>query len=177
SVTDWLALTPTDVLTKNLRVSADALAKLPKQEVYIGQGPVPPPLPADPPPGTLKSSPLSHKYQLQAQTGRTFPGGNMRIASMREFPISTTMTGATMLLKPGALRELHWHPNADEWQYYISGRARMALFGSNGRAKTLDFGPGDVGYVPRGFGHYVENIGEEDCRVLVLFNSGTYQEI
>jgi oxalate decarboxylase len=174
SVSDWLALTPPEVLAKNLRVPAATFAAFPKKEVYIGQGPVPPPHPAE---GSLKSSPQTHKYRLQAQAPRTFPGGELRIASAKEFPMSATMTGATMVLKPGALRELHWHPNADEWQYYVSGRARMALFGSGGRAKTLDFGPGDVAYVPRGFGHYIENIGEEDCRVVLVFNSGTYQEV
>jgi oxalate decarboxylase len=177
SVSDWLALTPPEVLAKNLRVPPETFAAFPKREIYIGQGPVPPPLPEDPPAGSLKSSPLSHKYRLQAQAPRTFPGGELRIASAKEFPISTTMTGATMLLKPGALRELHWHPNADEWVYFVSGRARMALFGSGGRAKTLDFGPGEVAYVPRGFGHYIDNIGEEDCRMVLIFNSGSYQEI
>jgi len=75
------------------------------------------------------------------------------------------------------LREPHWHPHADEWQYYIKGRARMTVFGSAGRARTEEFNPGDAGYVPRGYGHYIETIGEEPLRVLIGFNSGEYQEI
>jgi oxalate decarboxylase len=82
-----------------------------------------------------------------------------------------------MRLKPGALRELHWHPNADEWQYFISGRARVTVFASGGRASTNDFEAGDVGYAPMGYGHYLENIGKEDCRILFVFNSGEYQDI
>jgi oxalate decarboxylase len=177
SVTDWLALTPPDVLARNLDVPASTFADFPKKEVYIGKAKVPPPHLPEPKPGTVRSSSLSHKYQLLAQEPRKFPGGTMRVVSSREFPISTTMTGALMTLDPGALRELHWHPNADEWQYIISGRARIGLFGSSGRAKALDFNPGDVAYLPRGFGHYVDSIGEEECKILVLFNSGTYQEI
>jgi oxalate decarboxylase/phosphoglucose isomerase-like protein (cupin superfamily) len=61
----------------------------------------------------------------------------MRLVPEREFPISTTMTGALMRIKPGALRELHWHPNADEWQYYLAGRGRMSVFGSNGRVSAI----------------------------------------
>ena len=87
------------------------------------------------------------------------------------------MTGVVLDLKPGGLREPHWHPNADEWQYYIEGRARMTVFGSGGRARTEEFKPGDAGYVPRGYGHYVENVGDEPLRVLIGFNSGDYQEI
>ena len=102
----------------------------------------------------------------------------MRLVSQREFPISTTMTGALMRIKPGGLRELHWHPNADEWQYYIGGSAahdRVRL--ARPRLRTEDFDAGDVGYVPQGFGHYIENIGDTNCRLLLAFNSGTYQEI
>ena len=88
----------------------------------------------------------------------------MRIVSEREFPISTTMTGALLTIKPGGLRELHWHPNAAEWQYYLKGSARMTVFGSHGRARTDDFVAGDVGYVPQGYGHYIENTGSDDAR-------------
>jgi oxalate decarboxylase len=106
-----------------------------------------------------------------------FAGGEERRVSSLEFPISTTMTGVVLDLKPGALRELHWHPNADEWQYYVTGNARMTVFGSNGRVRTEDFHQGDAGYVPRGYGHYIENVGDEPVRVLIGFNSGDYQEI
>src|SRR5262249_8691841 len=97
--------------------------------------------------------------------------------SQRQFPISTTVTGALMQIKPGALREPHWHPNADEWQYYISGRARMTVFGSHGRVRTEEFNAGDVGYVPQGYGHYIENIGNEDVELLIALNNGTYESI
>ena len=82
-----------------------------------------------------------------------------------------------MRIKPGGMRELHWHPNADEWQYYIGGRARMSVFGSHGRVRTEEFNAGDVGYVPQGYGHYIENIGNEDVELLIALNNGTYESI
>ncbi len=30
-------------------------------------------------------------------------------------------------IEPGAMRELHWHPHADEWQYYLEGAAEMGV--------------------------------------------------
>jgi len=87
------------------------------------------------------------------------------------------MTGALMRIKPGGLRELHWHPNADEWQYYIKGRGRMTVFGSHGRARTDEFDAGDVGYVPQGYGHYIENVGSGDLELVIVFNNGTYESI
>src|SRR5580704_9398945 len=45
---------------------------------------------------------------------------------------------------PGGMRELHWHQNANEWQYYLGGKGRMTVLGSGWRARTMDFGAGDV---------------------------------
>ncbi|HWZ59105.1 MAG TPA: cupin domain-containing protein [Gemmatimonadaceae bacterium] len=176
SITDWMALTPASVLAKNFGTSAATFANLPKKEVYIGTGRVPAPLPLDPPPGSDREGSLTHRYRLLAQVPKEFPGGTLRVASSVEFPISTTMTGAFMTLKPGALRAMHWHPNADEWQYWLSGRGRVTLFGSSGRARTEDIGPGQVVYIPRGFGHHIESTGPDEAHIIIGFNSGIYQE-
>ena len=126
---------------------------------------MPPPLPADPRPASLNAGAAHPSLPAAGAAPETYPGGTLRLVSEREFPISTTMTGALMRIKPGGLRELHWHPNADEWQYYINGRGRMTVFGSHGRARTEEFGAGDVGYVPQGYGHYIENVGTEDLEL------------
>jgi oxalate decarboxylase len=177
SISDWVGHTPPEVLAKNFGVPASTFANFPKREVYIAKGPVPPPLPADPAPGTINPGTLTHRYRLLGQRPDTYPGGTNRLVSQREFPISTTITGALMRIKPGGMRELHWHPNADEWQYYIGGRARMSVFGSNGRVRMEEFNAGDVGYVPQGYGHYIENAGSEDLELLIVLNNGTYESI
>jgi oxalate decarboxylase len=100
-----------------------------------------------------------------------FAGGTMRVVSEREFPISSTMTGALLVIKPGGLRELHWHPIAEQWQYYLKGKGRMTVFGSHGRARTDDFAAGDVGYVPQGFGHNIENIGDADLEIVLVLTT------
>jgi oxalate decarboxylase len=172
SFSDWLGHTPPEVLAKNLHLSAETIAKLPKKEVYFARGQVPAALPA------RRSIPrLTHRYALGAQQARTFHGGELRLVTVKEFPIATTMCGGTMSLEPGALRELHWHPNADEWQYVIRGQMRMTVFASSGRASTVELTEGDVGYVPRGYGHYLENTGKSPMRVLLVFNAGDYQDI
>ncbi|MGH6736465.1 MAG: cupin domain-containing protein [Methyloceanibacter sp.] len=176
SITDWLGHTPHDVLAKNFGLPESAFANFPDHEVYIAKGPVPP-LPEDPTPGSLNAPPLTHRYRLLAQAPEPFPGGTMRIASEMEFPISSTMTGALLTIAPGGMRELHWHPNAAEWQFYLKGTAQMTVFGSHGRARTDQFGVGDVGYVPQGYGHYIENTGKDDLEVIVVLNNGTYQSI
>ena len=171
SISDWLGHTPADVLARNFGLPTSTFADFPKSEVYIATGPVPAALPQEPAPGSLNQVPLSHRYQLLAQAPERFAGGTMRVVSEREFPISSTMTGGLLVIKPGGLREMHWHPNAAEWQYYLKGNGRMTVFGSHGRARTDDFAAGDVGYVPQGFGHYIENTGETDLEVVLVLTT------
>ena len=78
---------------------------------------------------------------------------------------------------PGALRELHWHPGSDEWQYVIAGELSVTLFGSGGRFRTARLGAGDVGYIPRGYGHSIENVGTTPARILIGFNTARYEAI
>jgi oxalate decarboxylase len=177
SITDWMSRTPADVLTQNLNLSLADVARLPKEEVYIVQGDVPPDsLPAL---RNVDQNPAqhSHKYRLGASTPLTFSGGSERVVTARQFPISTTITGVVMTLRPGGLRELHWHPNADEWQYYIKGRAQIGVFSAHGHYSEEEFSPGQVGFIDRGFGHYIKQIGNEETQILIAFNSPDYQEI
>jgi oxalate decarboxylase len=177
SSTDWTAHTPIEVLSKSLNVPPSSLAGLPKGEAYIVPGPAPPPLIGDRPATLQPLSPLSHTYRFSAQPIETFPGGTIKIVTAEEFPASTTISGALIDLEPGGLREPHWHPNAAEWFYILAGQLRVTLFGSQARARTETFNTGDVGYIPQGYGHYLENVGNGHCRILLGFNDGDYQQI
>ncbi len=177
SITDWIAHTAPHILSRNLGLPESAFAQFPKKEVYIGPGKIP----ATPVEafrnGELQPSQAQHKFRLDKMAPRVLEGGEERIVSSREFPIQTTMTAVRMDLKPGAMREMHWHPHADEWQYYVSGGARVTIFGSHGRVRTEEFKPGQVAFIKQGYGHYVEQIGDQPTRILILFNSGVYEEI
>jgi len=177
SITDWMARAPANVLSQDLSLPLDVVAALPKKEVYIVQGEVPP---ADPPAAlnpNLEPSQLRHKFRLGAAPLQSFAGGTERLVSQQQFPISSTITGVLLTLRPGGLRELHWHPNADEWQYYVSGRSEIGIFGANGKYRQDEFGPGQVAFIDRGFGHYIRQIGSEETKILIAFNSPDYQEI
>jgi oxalate decarboxylase len=103
--------------------------------------------------------------------------GEVRVVDSKTFPISKTIAAAKVTIKPGGMRELHWHQNANEWQYYIQGQARMTVFFNAATAQTANFAAGDVGFVPRTFGHYVENTGDTDLIVLELFKSDRYMDL
>lgn len=178
SITDWVGHAPPELLAKNFNVPADTFKNFPKEEVYFARGPIPPaqqPLPLQ---GALTSTPETHKYRMLAQEPHSVhKGGREWRVGAERFPISKTITGVILDLEPGGLRELHWHPNADEWQYIIDGQVSVTMFGSHGRFRTETLNKGDVGYIPQGYGHSIENIGKKVSRILIAFNSGHYQAI
>jgi oxalate decarboxylase len=153
------------------------LAKFPKKEVYIGPGEVPKTILEEFRLSSSQTSQFAHKYRLDMQAPHVFEGGVEYIVQQKDFPIQTTFTAAKMILQPGALREMHWHPHADEWQYYLSGQARMTVFGSHGRIRTEDYKKGNVGFCPQGYGHYIEQVGDQPTELLILFNHPEFQEI
>jgi len=172
SITDWLSQTPREIVSKNLQVNAEDLLDLPDKEVYITG--IKEKLVSK----KLNSTPLTHKYSLLSQNPlKDCDGGKLWLVSSKEFPISSTISGGILTLKPEALRELHWHPNADEWLYVISGKVRLTVFASSGLSSVEELSEGDIGYTPMGYGHSIENTGDKDCRLLIVFNSGTYEEI
>jgi oxalate decarboxylase len=178
--TQWMAHTPVEVLTKNFGVPAAGFQPIPMHELYIFQSQVPGPLnpgqqAAKGQPG---STPESFSYRLlQQKPSFTSAAGEVRIVDQSNFPIAATVAAAHVIVHPGAMREMHWHPNADEWQYYIAGDARMGVFASGDNIRTKDFHAGAVGYVPRGMGHYIENTGKTDLVFLEVFRSSYYSSI
>ena len=79
-------------------------------------------------------------------------------------------------MRPGGLRELHWHPNGSEWQFWLKGRGRMTVFNAQETARTMDFSANDVGFVPNMAGHYVENTGDEDLVFLEMFVAPEFRD-
>ena len=177
SITDWIGHVPKALLAKNFGVPEESFDGFPKAEVYFARGAIPSQSQAVPLEG-VDLPPLTHKFQLLSQNPhRTYKGGREWRVDSTNFPISKTVTGVILELGPGALRELHWHPTADEWQYVIDGDISVTMFGSHGRFRTETLGKGDVGYIPQGYGHSIENIGSKACRVLIGFNTGVYETI
>ncbi len=181
-ISDWWKHTPPDVLAKNTGLSAASVAKLPKGDpLYI--------FPSAAPTQTLeqdrteveqRSPKPTKQYTFKASTMKpTFASskGDVKIVDTTNFPASEKISGGIVRLKPGGMRELHWHPNASEWQFWIAGQGRMTVFNAKEDARTMDFHANDVGYVPSMAGHYIENTGTDDCVFLELFPAGEFQQI
>ncbi len=177
-VSDWFLHTPREILAKNFGVPESAFAGLPKdieQSMWILSGDIPGPIAGDAvkaPAGAV----TGYSYHLSQQKPVKVPGGQVRIVDSSNFPAANTIAAALVEIEPGGMRELHWHPTNDEWQYYIQGQARMSVF-TPGKARTFDYQAGDVGYVPFVYGHYIENTGDGPLRYLEVFRSSYFADL
>jgi oxalate decarboxylase len=179
-ISEWVARTPKSVLAKDFGVEESALANLPKEEQFIFFAAPFGDLEEErkEAAGSLGYSPISFSYKLsEKKPTKTTKSGSATITDTSVFPISKTVASALVTVKPGGMRELHWHPNADEWQYYIKGQGRMTVYTAGNRARTMDFQASDVGYVPSNAPHYIENTGDSDLVFLELFKSDHYQDL
>ncbi|KAM7213233.1 oxalate decarboxylase OxdC [Rhypophila decipiens] len=177
-LTDWLAHTPKSVIAENFHLDPEVFKHLPPSEKYIFQGSgLPGSIEDERPTGkNAKKSKYQFTHKMLGQEPLKTSGGAVRITDSKNFPISKTVAAAHVTIEPGALREMHWHPNADEWSFFLRGRARVTIFAAEGTARTFNYVPGDVGIVPRNMGHFVENIGDEPIEMLEVFRADEFRD-
>ena len=178
-LSDSMAHLPPEVLAKNFVVAEEAFKNLPRQELFIFQTAVPGALEADQnaAAGEPGKSSVDFAFRtMEMPPTKSTKGGEVRIVDSSNFKVSTTAM-AMVTVHPGGLRELHWHPNADEWQYYIAGKGRMTVVATGNKARTMDFQAGDVGYVEKTLLHYIQNTGDTDLVFLEMFKSSYYQDL
>ena len=178
-LSEFLAHIPPEVVEKNTTWTRQEWDQLPSTDLYIFPADLPGPLEED---KKFLGQNLETKNKYTFKMSEMKPtvnntGGTAKVVDSANFPVSLKIAAAQVVLKPGAIRELHWHPNVSEWQYWIKGKGRMTIVTAEGKARTMDFNANDVGYVPSMAGHYIENTGTEDLVFLEMFKTEHYLEI
>jgi oxalate decarboxylase len=177
-LSELLAHIPPEIIQKNMGWTRQEWDQLPPHQLYIFPADLPGPLEDD---KKFLGEKLETKNKYTFKMSTMTPtvqntGGSVKIVDSGNFPVSLNIAAAQVTLKPGALRELHWHPNVSEWQYWIRGKGRMTIVNAEGKARTMDFNANDVGFVPSMAGHYIENTGTEDLVFLEMFKTAHYMD-
>ena len=177
-LSEFLAHIPPEIVQKNMGWTRQEWDQLPPSQLFIFPAELPGPLEDD---KKFLGANLETRNQYTFKMSEMKPtisntGGTAKVVDSSNFPASTTIAAAQVTLKPGAIRELHWHPNVSEWQYWIKGKGRMTIVTAEGKARTMDFNANDVGFVPSMAGHYIENTGTEDLVFLEMFKTPHYME-
>jgi len=179
-LSEWVTHMPPEILAKNTGLDASVFANAPEAPLYIFPGTAPGSLAQDK--TEIGGEQVASRYQYTLRLKAMKPtkaskGGSVRVVDSRNFPVSKHIAAALVIVKPGGLRELHWHPNASEWQFYIAGKARMTVLFPVDNARTVDFNANDVGYVPSNAPHYVENTGDTDLVFLETFATEEFMDV
>ncbi len=176
-LSDWLRHTPAEVVAANLDKTVGEISQFPDEELYIFRGNVPGPISEVTRATPEGPVPEPFSFHMEAADVIESEAGRVRIVDNSVFPAAKTISAAFVEIEPGGMREMHWHPKASEWQYFIQGKARMTVFNSTGMSRTFDFEAGDVGFVPQVAGHYVQNIGDETMIYAEVFRYPDYSDI
>src|SRR5216684_3436873 len=110
-ISEWVAHTPPDVLSKNFGLPESALTNLPTGSLYIFPADLPRSLAADRAAvgGPKVQSPIQYTFKMEAMSPtRRTTGGEIRIVDSHNFPVSKNVAAALNTIKPGGMRELHW---------------------------------------------------------------------
>jgi oxalate decarboxylase len=179
-LSEFVAHIPPEVLAKNMGLDKSVFAHTPGAPLYIFPGTLPNSLEQDK--AEIGGAQVASKYQYTFHLKGMKPttsseAGEVRIVDSRNFPASKHVAAGMLIIRPGHMRELHWHPNASEWQYYIAGKARMTVYFPVDNARTMDYSMNDVGYVPSNAPHYIENTGDTDLVVLELFAAEEFMDV
>ena len=114
------------------------------------------------------------KFSFATARNRLLTGGWAREVTVRELPVATELAGVNMRLKPGGIREMHWHKEA-EWAYMLAGHARISAVDEQGRTFIDDVGPGDLWNFPAVIPHSIQGL-EDGCEFLLVFDNGSFSE-
>lgn len=179
-VSEMFARTPTSVLAKNFEAPVEAFKDIPKEELYIFNGtPQPKDIKKQNMTASEGSIPTSHAYSYHWSQQRPYEvaGGSVKILDPTTFPIAAGFSAALVTVKPGAMREMHWHTTSDEWDYFLQGSGRATIYRAPDAGRTFDFTAGDIGYIPKAAAHYVENTGTEDLVFLEMLLAPKFSDI
>ncbi|KAI6168410.1 putative oxalate decarboxylase/oxidase [Pisolithus thermaeus] len=129
------------------------------------------------PPTTDNGNVPNFKWPFSLSRNRLQTGGWAREQNIKDVPSATDIAGVNMRLEPGAIREMHWHSDA-EWAYMLSGYVRVSTVTPGGQVYLADVGPGDLWYFPPGFPHSIQakNTTEDGAEFLLIFDSGSFSE-
>jgi oxalate decarboxylase family bicupin protein len=143
-VSELFLRNPKAVLAKDLEVDTSAFEKLPPSQLYIFPGTpnASNELPIGPA-GVIPEK-WSYSYHFSQQEPYEVPGGSVKILDTSTFPVANNFAVALFTIKPGAMRELHWHTSSDEWDFILQGQGRLTNYLAPDAANTIDFQAGDV---------------------------------
>lgn len=99
------------------------------------------------------------------------PLGSLTRLNATSFPILKRLSIKRLILQPGAIREPHWHANANELTYCVSGKVLVSVLDTGDVFGAFTIGPGQMFHIDSGSLHSIEQMGADPAELIVIFSS------
>jgi oxalate decarboxylase len=122
----------------------------------------------------LPPTPDTYRFPLASTTPQIVrSGGSITKAVPDNFSVMTDnqVSAGYLVLKPGALREPHWHPTHWEVDYAVQGKGELGIVTPDDQQNISRLEPGDIAFIPTGWAHYIRNVGNTDMIWVLVFNN------
>ncbi len=114
--------------------------------------------------------PNRHKFNLDGIPPQIQNvGGTVSLGNANNFPVLGGLACYSLFLRPGGIREPHWHPNAAELDYVVEGTAKMIILSPGGIVDSFKVKAGKIVFIPSGYLHYIESVDAEKTTHFVVF--------
>ncbi len=114
---------------------------------------------------------MAHKLSLGDVPPQISNAFGTKIAATKSvFPILRGLCLYRLTIHEGCFREPHWHVNADELGYCLSGEAVVTIFASGNVHAQFTISAGEMFFVPSGSLHAIENVGSGDVEMVITFS-------
>ncbi|BBX82664.1 hypothetical protein MAUB_05370 [Mycolicibacterium aubagnense] len=97
--------------------------------------------------------------------------GSMRRVTVDALPILKNLSIKRLLLNPGAMRTPHWHANANELTYCVSGTALVSVLDNHSSFSNFIVTAGQMFHIESGALHHIENIGTDVAEFIIAFRN------
>ena len=95
--------------------------------------------------------------------------GSITRVTADNFPILDGLSIKRLVINPGAMRTPHWHANANELTYCVSGTALVSVLDNGSKFSTFTISAGEMFHIDSGSLHHIENIGDEPAEFIITF--------
>lgn len=96
--------------------------------------------------------------------------GSVQRLTRSEFPLLQRLSIKRLLLAPDALREAHWHANANELAYCVSGRLLLTVVDNAHQVSRFTIDAGQMFHVASGALHVIDNVGTTPAELIIGFS-------
>lgn len=132
--------------------------------------------PVEVPESAAYPSPFKFAIESRAPLLGTVNGSAI-VARRDTWPALRSQAMYSLRLEASGMREPHWHPETAELGYVLQGHARMTVQSPGGAAETYELHAGDIYFIPRAYPHHIENLGADEIRFLIFFDTPDVQDI